>query len=369
MKAIIAVPDFTRGAHLKRVLPGLIKRLRKQNVSEKDMEIIIATGLHRSPTKSEILKHLGNIAKKIKISSHNHRKKYVAYFGRTPSGISIYLNKKLKNADMIVTIGVVEPHLYAGYSGGVKVVSIGLAGEKTINSTHHPKFLDHSATGLCSIKNNPFRDFIDEAGKLLPIKYSVNIINDRDGKLSKVFYGEPRGCFKRAVNYSKKIFEKKINKCFDVIICDIPKEKSVNIYQSSRAFNYVANTKNPALKNNPIILVKAGLSEGFGKGLGEKRFKKTISRMKTPEKLVENIKKKGCLAGEHRAYLVAKAMLKAELGFISDKAPLYEGKSLPFLFFRDLKEARKFISDYFKKTADICYLKNAFGAILIKSRN
>jgi len=364
MKTIIAVPDFTRKAHLKKLIPGILKKLKNQH---KDIEIIIATGLHRPPTKKEIRDNLGNIIDKIKVSVHNHGGDSVAYFGRAKKGIPVYLNKKIKSAKSIITVGVVEPHLYAGYSGGTKVAVMGLAGEKTINATHHPGFLDHPGTRICSIKNNPFRDFIEKTSAWLPIKYSINIVNDKNGNLLRVFQGQPRSSFKKAVRYSQKMFEKKIKGNFDVVICNIPKVKGVNIYQASRAFNYVANTGKGVLGPRSLILVKADLKEGFGKGLGEKRFMNKIVKMKGPKRLIRDIRKRGCVGGEHRAYMVAKAMLKARLGFISKKARLYKNKSLPFLFFKDMKEARAFIKKHFKKQPEIYYLKNAFDTILVKN--
>ena len=361
MKIIIAVPDFTREAHLKKVLPFVLDKLNKKGLSDKDMEILIGTGLHRKPTAQELKNNLGNIAARVKISSHEY--KNVFYSGKSKSGMPIYLDKKLKNADYIVTIGVVEPHLYAGYSGGIKVISIGLAGEKTINSTHHPRFLDHPGTRICSLKNNPFQNFIQEASSSLPIKYSVNIINDKNGNILKIFEGSPKKCFRNAVRYSQKISEKKTGKIIDVVICDIPPEKGVNIYQASRIFNYVADTRSPVVEKDSLILVKAGLEEGFGKGLGEKRFMKKMLEIKDPEKMISEIRKSGCLAGEHRAYMVAKALRKARLGFISKRAYVYKNKGLPFLFFRSLEDAKKYIKENFKNPA-IYYVKNAFTTIL-----
>ena len=368
MKTIIAVPDFTRDAHLKKILPPLLKKLNRQHIANKDIEIIIATGLHRPPTEKELKDNLGSITDKIKVSIHDHGKNSVAYFGKKKKGTPVYLNKKIKNAEAIVTVGVVEPHLYAGYSGGVKVVTIGLAGEETINATHHPRFLDHPGTRICSVNKNPFREFIEEVGSLLPIKHSINIINDENGNLSRVFQGKPKTSFKKAVSHAQKIFEKKIHGAFDVVVCNIPKSKGANIYQASRAFNYVANTKRGVLKNNALILVKAGLEEGFGGGLGEKRFMRMMSRINDPRGLIIGIKKRGCLAGEHRAYMVAKAMERARLGFISKRAQLYKNKPLPFLFFKNMKEARKFIDKSYKKKPKIYYLKNSFSRILIKNR-
>lgn len=365
MKTIIAVPDFTREAHLKKILPSILGRLKRQGVAEKDIEILIGTGLHRPPAKKEILSNLGLAVKKIKVSSHDYSQGHVAYFGKTRAGIPVFLNKKLKKAGSIITVGVVEPHLYAGYSGGTKVVAIGLAGEKTINYTHHPRFLDHPGTRLCSIKNNPFRDFIEEVSDSLPITYSINIINNKKGGLSRIFKGRPGPCFKKAVRYSEKVFEKKIDVRPDAIICDIPAGKAANIYQASRAFNYLVNARRSVIKKGSVILVKAGLEEGFGKGLGEKRFMEKMLEMKNPEKLIASIKKGGCLAGEHRAYMVAKALVKARLGFISNKAYLYKNKGLPFLFFKNVAEAKRFFENKIK----FYYLKNAFEIILIRNHS
>ena len=361
MKTLIVIPDFTRKARLKRTLPYVLKKLAGQGTLRKDIEVIIATGLHRAPTKKEIKKNLGRIANQIKISVHDYRS--VIYFGKTRKGMPVYLNKKIKNADSIITIGVVEPHLYAGYSGGVKAVSIGLAGEKTINSTHHPRFLDHPKTKICSIQNNIFREFIDEVSTSVPVEYSLNIIN------GKIIWDSPGKSFKKAVRIAGKIFEKKINKKFDIIISDVPEEKGINIYQASRAFNYILNTKKCALKKHGLVLVKSGLKEGFGKGIGEKRFKRKIIGMKNPAELIRDVKKRGCLAGEHRAYMVAKAMKKARLGFISKRAYLYKNNSFPFLFFRNIKEANNFINIKrdFKKKVEIYYLKNPFKTILVKN--
>ncbi len=364
MKIVIAVPDFTREAHLKKILPGVLDRLNKKGVRRKDIEILIGTGLHRRPSKKEIKYALGNITDKVKVSIHDYRN--VFYAGRSKRNVPVYLDKKLKDADSIITIGVVEPHLYAGYSGGTKVVSIGLAGEKTINYTHHPRFLDHPGTKICSVKNNPFQDFIQETSSLLPIKYSINIVNDYKGKVLKIFKGKPGSCFKKAIACSGKIFEKNLNKKLDVIICGVSPSKGVNIYQASRAFNYVANTRNPVIGKRSLILVKAGLEEGFGKGLAEKRFMEKILEMKKPEELIGEIKKSGCLAGEHRAYMAAKALKKSNLGFISKNSSIYKNKGLPFLFFEGLGEAKKYIRIKFKKP-EIYYLKNAFTTILTTS--
>jgi nickel-dependent lactate racemase len=87
MKIIIAVPDFTREAHLKKVLPLVLDKLNKKSFSDKDIEVLIGTGLHRKPTHKELKDNLGNIAHKVKISSHDY--KNVFYSGRSKNGIPV----------------------------------------------------------------------------------------------------------------------------------------------------------------------------------------------------------------------------------------------------------------------------------------
>jgi len=183
---LIVAPDTTRKAHLETVLPMTLNRLKKEGAADKDIKIIIATGLHKPHTKAELRGLVGDkVFSKYRVLSHNQDKNNLINRGRTSEGIPIILNKSVASADKIVTIGLIEPHLYAGYSGGAKTIAIGLAGEETINATHHPRFLDKKGTAIGSVKDNPFQDCLWEIIKGLPVKCSINIVNDRKGNLKR----------------------------------------------------------------------------------------------------------------------------------------------------------------------------------------
>ena len=337
---LIVVPDCTRNAHLKEILP---KALNKKGIKGEKIKIIIATGLHKPHTKAELKKLVGKkIFSKYSVITHTQNKKDLVDKGKTKAGISIILNKNLFKADSIITVGLVEPHLYAGYSGGAKTIAIGLAGEATINATHHPRFLDKKGTAIGSIEGNPFQDCLWEIVKGLPIKYSINIVNDRNGKLRRVFGGDLKKSFQEGIRFAKRLFEKRLDRNFNAVICKVSSPKDVNMYQASRAFNYVLNTKRPIVKKGGIVLVCASLKDGFGKGIAENRFVASLKKMRSPAAFINIVKKKGCVAGEHRAYMVAKALTRARLGFIGPKAGFYT-KGLPFLSFPNVKSAMQFI--------------------------
>lgn len=354
----VVVPDYTRKAHLKTVLPGVLKQIRFGEI-----KIIIATGLHKPHTKEELKKLVGkNIFSRYTVISHNQNKKNLVYRGRTKSGVPIVLNKAVEEADYIVTVGLIEPHLYAGYSGGAKTIAIGLAGEETINATHHPRFLDEKGTAIGSVQGNPFQDCLWEIVKGLPIKYSVNIVNDGRGNLKRIFEGDLKKSFSSGVKFAKKLFEKKLNKAFDIVICKVLPPKDVNMYQASRAFNYILNTKRPIVKKGGIVLVEARLKDGFGKGMGERRFALAMKKMRSPQEFINHVKKFGCTAGKHRAYMVAKALTRARLGFIGPTAGLYT-KNLPFLSFKSGKPALNFIKRG-RRAAKVYSVDNALSIVL-----
>jgi lactate racemase len=363
-KVLVAVPDATRKAHLRKVLPRLLNQLAKKGIKRENIKIIVATGLHKPHTKTGLKNLVGDrVFSEYLVTNHIQAKRDLVNLGRTKSGIPVVLNRHLKEADSIITIGLIEPHLYAGYSGGAKTIAIGLAGEETINATHHPRFLDRAGTAIGCIEKNPFQDCLWEIIKGIPVKHSINIVNDRDGNLNRVFEGDLKETFTKGVRFARKIFEKRLNKSFDAVICKVSPPKDVNLYQASRAFNYVLNTRRPVVRKGGMVLVCASLRDGFGGGIAEKRFIESLRKMRSPQRLISQIKQKGCVAGEHRAYMVAKALTKARLGFIGPRAVFYT-KGLPFLSFPTMASAMSAIKRIKGKAASNYEIPHALSVII-----
>jgi len=364
-EALIVVPDATRKAHLKKIVPMALERVRREGFKDSEITVIVATGLHKPHAAAELKTLVGEkIFSRYRVISHAQGARTVVMRGRTKSGVPIVLNRELFRARYIVTIGLVEPHLYAGYSGGAKTIAIGLAGEATINATHHPNFLDRSGTALCSVRGNPFQDCLWEIIKGLPVRYTFAVVNDARGRLRRIFEGgDLRRSFDDGVACARGLSEKKADRQFDAVLCRVPPPKDATLYQASRAFNYVLNTKRPIVKKGGIVLVSASLRQGYGKGIGEKRFAAALRQMRSADSLVRRVKKEGCRAGEHRAYMVAKALTKAALGFIGPRARSCS-RGLPLYAFRTEREARAFIRTAYGSRAGICTIANALATVV-----
>jgi len=335
-KVLIVVPDATRSAHLKEILPLLIEKI---TVPSRSVDIMVANGLHKHHTAQQLQKLLGlYIARRHRIFQHDPYSKAVVDFGKTKYDVPATLDKAVLNYDSIISVGVVEPHLYAGYSGGAKTISIGLAGEPTVNATHSIRFLDDPGVNIGSLNGNKFQETLWHILENIPPVFSVNIVNDQDGKALKIFCGPVKDVFEKSSCFAKEVFEVRVNKKADIAVCGIGYPKDVNLYQASRAMNYVLSVDKPVVKKGGIVIIAAELKDGVGHSPAENRFYDELKHMESPAGFVSRVKREGCIAGEHRAYMVAKALIDYNVIFVTSlKKDFME--DLPFRFYSSVEEA------------------------------
>ena len=359
-KVLIVVPDATRSGHLKEILPVLLKKI---SIPSRSIDIIIATGLHKRHTFDQLEKLLGQfILKHYRVLHHDPSVASVINFGKTKYDVPITLDRNLLNYDFIISIGVIEPHLYAGYSGGAKTVAIGLAGGETINATHTIKFLDHPSTTIGSLERNTFQETLWQIiDKIQPL-FAINTVNNADGKALKIFTGAIVEVFEKGTDFAREVFEVGASARADIVICGIGYPKDINLYQASRAINYVLNVDRPVVKKGGVVIVVAELKDGIGESRPEKRFYEELKNMRSARSFVHHVKTKGCIAGEHRAYMVAKALVDYNVIFVTKGHEDFMN-GLPFKYFGDLPEALESAEDIVGKNTKIYVIPRALATI------
>ncbi|MFQ5572711.1 MAG: nickel-dependent lactate racemase, partial [Nitrosopumilaceae archaeon] len=236
----IIVTDITRASPDKEILPQLIEQIIEKT-SPKNLKFLIATGLHREMSNAEKIEKYGaKIVKNFQIIDHDAKnEKNLISLGTTKNGTPIKISKAAYDSDFLISIGVVEPHQYAGYSGGYKTLAIGVAGDETISKTHSRMFIEHQKTRIGNIDGNIFNEDISEIGKKAGLDFIVNVILDDEKNIVDIKAGEPLETYKSLVSNAKKISETQLSKSFDVAICGIGFPKDTNLYQTSRAASYL----------------------------------------------------------------------------------------------------------------------------------
>ena len=168
-RVVIIVSDPTRGVPTAKVMPILLEELASAGVPRSAVTVVVATGVHRPATEDEIKEIVGagNI-EGLKVINHDpYDGKQLVTLGKTSFGTLVEVNRTVYEADLRIAVGKVEPHEFAGFSGGRKSVLPGIAGEKTIEFNHRPEMLISPAARPGQLEGNPIHlDMMEAAGML-----------------------------------------------------------------------------------------------------------------------------------------------------------------------------------------------------------
>jgi nickel-dependent lactate racemase len=207
----------------------------------------------------------------------------------------------------------VEPHQYAGYSGGAKTVSIGCGGEETIAFTHGPKMLDHPDVRLGRIESNPFQAAVRQVANRAGLEFVLNVVQDENHELLKVRAGAPVAVHDDLVAFARQVFETEVPHPYDLVIAGVGAPKDANLYQASRALTYLQLTATPAVRPGGIIILPAPCPEGAGQGVGEQRFWAALRETPDVETMLAEMRTHGYPPGAQRAFVVGQVLAEVEV--------------------------------------------------------
>lgn len=319
----IVVPDTTRPFPTQELLAVVLDHLTKCGLPDEQVEIAIAYGLHRPLTQEEKTKALGHeVVSRYRIVDHDATdRQNLIDLGKTASGVPVVLHRAVATADLVLALGVVEPHQYAGYSGGAKTVAIGMAGAETIQATHGITFLDHPGTRLDRLQDNPFAKTLWEIASHIPLKFSVNITTDGEGRITTLSAGNPKTVHRDLVRRARQVMSIPIPHPVDIIIGGVGYPKDINLYQASRAATYLALATTPILKPNGVIIITAQAQEGVGQGLGEQNFHRYFLKHPQLETMMDQLQKENYAPGAQRAYMLGKTLMKHKVIVVGATCP------------------------------------------------
>lgn len=276
---LVIVNDGTRPTPTRLIIDHIVSSLDKSDVT-----YIIATGVHRAPTDQEYRYIFGSHYEpcKSKIVVHDARKaEDMVYLGASKNGTEMYVNKLVMQVDKILVIGSVEPHYFAGYTGGRKGILPGIASYKTIEQ-NHKLALDVRAKAL-SLEGNPVHeDMIDALSVLDKPIYSIMTVLDKNHDVYHVTSGNIHKAFYAAIEKAEEVFVARITKKADIVVTVAKYPMDVDLYQAQKAID---NAK-LALKPGGTMILVAACREG----LGEQAFIDLLTSSSSPSEVLDRIK-------------------------------------------------------------------------------
>jgi nickel-dependent lactate racemase len=319
----IVFTDITRASPDHVLVPALLRELEAAGVRDEDITLLCGIGMHRPSTHEEKVIKLGRevVDRYRVIDSEPRNDEMLVDLGMTKGGVPVSVHAAAVNADLLIATGLVEPHQYAGYSGGRKTVAVGAAGEPLIAHTHGPVFVDHPSTRLGRTEGNSFHEAITEAAERAGLDFVLNVVLDDEKRVVRVQAGEPVETHRQLVDFARSIYEVSIPHQYDVVIGGVGYPKDTNLYQASRAASYLFFAPTPVVKSGGYILVPARCEEGAGEGVGEQRFFEAMRDAPDVEAILCDARENGYPPGQQRAFVMAKVLEETNVVIVGSECP------------------------------------------------
>lgn len=256
--ACILISDATRGVPTAPLAAIAVEELLKGGIELENILFVVAIGVHRAATEEEMKRFLGELYGKVKVENHTpFDKDNLLRLGNTTGGTPVIVNKKAFECDLHIQIGKVEPHEFAGFSGGRKSVLPGIAAEETIKINHRPEMILNPMSAIGVLDGNPVNRDMTEAAEMFRIDFGVNCILNNEMQLAAVFTGGMTDCHRAAVSFVREYLGVNIEKP-DVIVTTPGQPLDIDFYQSVKAL--IALTE--ILDGSIVTLLYCGCPEG-----------------------------------------------------------------------------------------------------------
>lgn len=305
---LVIVNDASRPSATARILEHIHPIL----TTCPNVRYIVATGSHRAPTPEEYRYIFGRFYEDLQqqIFTHDSRNQQnMTYLGTSPRGTEVFINKMVMESKNILVIGSVEPHYFAGYTGGRKAFLPGVASYRTIEM-NHKNALSNQARSL-NLKGNPVHeDMVDISTMLTGCRiFSLQTVLTEEQEIYAMTAGDLYQSFEAALPYANEVFCVPLARKANIVITVAPYPMDIDLYQSQKALD---NAKLAAEDGGIIILVSK-----CRKGVGEDAFLKLLCKAQSPDELLDLLKNEYKL-GYHKAAKIAQIATHTQIWAVTD---------------------------------------------------
>lgn len=298
---LIIVNDATRPTPSWRIISAILPFLINKRI-----RFLVATGMHREPTEDEYAYIFGDLFPAIRndVYSHDSKKSECVFLGTSKNGTPMKINKMVVDADRIIVISSVEPHYFAGYTGGRKSFLPGVSAYETIEA-NHKLALSIKAQSL-KIEGNPVAEDMEDAMNVLKDKriFSIMTVLDKNHRTCCAHAGALKESWEKAKEMADDIFVIDLKRKYDVVVAVTAFPYDIDLYQSQKALD---NAKYAVRDGGVIILVSA-----CRKGVGPENFLNLLGSASSPKEALDKIAN-GYKLGYHKAAKMAEIGLRCKM--------------------------------------------------------
>lgn len=311
-KIAIVVSDITRPVPSDKILPPLLEEISV--VDKENITIIVATGNHRPNTTEELRQMLGDyVVDNYRIINHNaFDKNELMNIGKNKFGNEVWVNKTYMEADVKILTGFIEPHFFAGFSGGRKSVFPGIIGQANLMTNHGVHMIDNPLARYGILQGNPIHEEMLDTALMTGVDFIVNVTLNSDHQITGVFSGDLVKAHEEGVAFAKKFVMQQVPHMYDIVITTnsgYPLDQ--NLYQAVKGMSVAEGI----VKAGGAIIIASECSDG----VGSKEFAEILGSKETPAELLAMIHEPGFyMDAQWQVQILARMLSNFEVYLYSD---------------------------------------------------
>ncbi len=282
--ACVVISDVTRPVPNTLLLPPILHTIEAAGVPRERILILVATGIHRPSTEAEVVKLVGpDIARAYRVEDHFSKvREDMVEVGRIRGEVPALVNRRYVESELKILTGFIEPHLWAGYSGGRKSILPGISSIDTLQFMHGPEMVAHPNTVYGKLDGNPFHEAGLEIMALAGADFVVNVTLDTSKRVTGVFAGDPVRAHRQGCDFLGKHCVRELDAPLDFIVTtNAGAPLDCNLYQTVKGITGAA----PAVKVGGDILIASQCIEG----VGSPEYQEILDRVDSPEAFLKRL--------------------------------------------------------------------------------
>ena len=311
---LLIVPDNTRAFPARHVIPTLLKKIEREN-PRAEVRILVATGLHVEVSRRELEEILGkDVVDNYEVINHraSDESQILKLGKRTSYGTPIEINKMVMESELVIGTGLIEPHFFAGYSGGRKILLPGVAGRDAVFSNHRFEMIDDPRSRAGILDGNPIHEDMMEFMRNTKLDFIVNVTIDKEKRITGIFAGDPVRAHLSGVEFLDRFVKAPIKEPADVVITTnggYPLDR--DLYQAVKGMDAAAS----AVREGGVIIIASECRDELG---GHEEFLKLAKGASSPDEILERVKENEPIYDQWEAQVLARILKKAKVILVSD---------------------------------------------------
>ncbi|UHR02723.1 nickel-dependent lactate racemase [Peptoniphilus sp. GNH] len=360
----IITSDHTRPVPSRVTLPIYLEEIRK-GAPDAEITILIATGFHRPTTKEEMIQKFGEeIVKNEKIVNHiSSNDEDMIELEKLPSGGRLLLNKHAIDTDLLVSEGFIEPHFFAGFSGGRKSILPGVASQKTVFANHCSKFIasEHARTG--KLKENPIHKDMEFAAKAAKLAFILNVVIDADKKVIGAFAGDCVTAHAKGCDFVRELSTINGVNADIAVTTNGGYPLDQNVYQSVKSMT----AAEAAVADDGVIIEVSRCNDGHGGESFYRTFKEAASPKEIEDRILQ-IPMEETIADQWEIQILARILVRHKVIFVTDKENKKLIEEMHMEYASTVEEALERAKEIKGKDAKVAFVPDGVSVIVNKMK-